>query len=45
MRRGTNLQVAYFDQFREALDDEATLVDTISPGSEWIEIGNGRAST
>jgi len=42
VRRGTNLQVAYFDQMREALDPEATLADTISPGSEWIEIGNAR---
>ncbi|MBP8294810.1 MAG: ATP-binding cassette domain-containing protein [Burkholderiales bacterium] len=37
--RGTNLQVAYFDQMREALDPEATLADTISPGSDTIEIG------
>ncbi len=42
VRRGTNLQVAYFDQMREALDLEATLADTISPGSEWIEIGSAR---
>ena len=40
IRRGTNLQVAYFDQMREALDLDATLEDFISPGSEWIEIGN-----
>jgi ATP-binding cassette subfamily F protein uup len=39
VRRGTRLQVAYFDQMREALDLDATLADTISPGSEWIEIG------
>jgi len=38
VRRGTGLQLAYFDQLRERLDDEATLADTISPGSEWIEI-------
>ncbi|WP_089418027.1 ATP-binding cassette domain-containing protein [Vitreoscilla filiformis] len=42
IRTGTNLQVAYFDQMREVLNPEATLADTISPGSEWIEIGNGR---
>ncbi|MCP5286591.1 MAG: ATP-binding cassette domain-containing protein [Burkholderiaceae bacterium] len=42
VRRGTNLQVAYFDQLRGGLDLEATLVDTISPGSEWIETGAGR---
>ncbi len=42
IRTGTNLQVAYFDQMREVLNPEATLADTISPGSEWIEIGNSR---
>ncbi len=40
IRRGTNLQVAYFDQMRDKLDLDATLEDFISPGSEWIEIGN-----
>jgi len=40
IRRGTKLTVAYFDQMREVLDMEATLADTISPGSEWIEIGS-----
>jgi ATP-binding cassette subfamily F protein uup len=42
VRRGANLQVAYFDQMRNALDLDATLEDFISPGSEWIEIGNQR---
>lgn len=42
IRQGANLQVAYFDQMRNALDLEATLEDFISPGSEWIEIGNKR---
>ncbi|MEJ8815946.1 ATP-binding cassette domain-containing protein [Variovorax ureilyticus] len=42
IRRGTNLQVAYFDQMRNALNLDATLEDFISPGSEWIEIGNQR---
>jgi ATP-binding cassette subfamily F protein uup len=42
IRRGTNLSVAYFDQMRAGLDLEATLGDTISPGSEWIEIGGTR---
>jgi ATP-binding cassette subfamily F protein uup len=42
IRRGSNLQVAYFDQFRNALDPNATLEDFISPGSEWIEIGGQR---
>jgi ATP-binding cassette subfamily F protein uup len=35
------LQVAYFDQMRDALDLDATLEDFISPGSEWVEI-NGQ---
>ena len=42
IRRGTNLEVAYFDQMRETLDLDATLEDFISPGSEWIEIGKQR---
>ena len=42
IQRGTNLNVAYFDQMREALDEEATLADTISPGSDFVEIGNER---
>ena len=42
VRRGSNLQVAYFDQHREQLDLDATLEDFISPGSEWIEIGQQR---
>ena len=39
VRLGTNLQVAYFDQMRAQLDPERTLVETISPGSEWVETG------
>ena len=42
IRQGANLQVAYFDQMRNALDLDATLEDFISPGSEWIEIGAKR---
>lgn len=42
VRLGSNLQVAYFDQMRTALDPDATLEDFISPGSEWIEIGKQR---
>ena len=40
VRQGANITVAYFDQMRNALDLDATLEDFISPGSEWIEIGN-----
>jgi ATP-binding cassette subfamily F protein uup len=42
VRRGTQLDVAYFDQLREALDPERTVAETISPGSDWIEIGDSR---
>ncbi|MBW8459216.1 MAG: ATP-binding cassette domain-containing protein [Thiobacillus sp.] len=39
IRQGTKLEVAYFDQFRNQLNDDATLIDTISPGSDFVEIG------
>ena len=42
VRQGANVTVAYFDQMRNALNLDATLEDFISPGSEWIEIGNQR---
>jgi len=42
VRLGTKLQIAYFDQMRAQLDDEASLADTISPGSDWVEIGDQR---
>ncbi|MBM3406686.1 MAG: ATP-binding cassette domain-containing protein [Betaproteobacteria bacterium] len=42
VRRGTQLEVAYFDQMREQLDEDASLIDTISPGSDWIEMGGQR---
>ncbi len=39
---GTKLQVAYFDQMRSQLNEEASLGDTISPGSDWVEINGQR---
>jgi ATP-binding cassette subfamily F protein uup len=42
VRLGTNLQIAYFDQLRVQLDPEATVAETISPGSDWVEIGTER---
>src|SRR5690606_32065819 len=41
-RLGSNVAVAYFDQMRAQLDEDATLADVISPGSEWVEIGGTR---
>lgn len=42
VKLGTKLEVAYFDQMREALHLDATLEDFISPGSEWVEINGER---
>ncbi|WP_042271170.1 ATP-binding cassette domain-containing protein [Paraburkholderia heleia] len=42
VRVGTNLQVAYFDQMRAQLDMEKSLADTISPGSDWVEINGAK---
>ena len=42
IEHGTKQSVAYFDQMREQLNEEATLADTISPGSDFVEIGNER---
>ncbi len=42
VRLGARVAPAYFDQLRAALDEEATLADTISPGSDTIEIEGTR---
>lgn len=42
LRRGTRLEVAYFDQLRAQLDEDATLAQTISQGAEFIEINGER---
>ena len=42
VRQGSKLSIAYFDQLRCGLALEASLADSISPGSEWIEIGGAR---
>jgi ATP-binding cassette subfamily F protein uup len=42
VRQGTKLEVAYFDQMRSTLNLDATLADTISPGSEWVEFAGSR---
>jgi len=36
---GTNLNVAYFDQYRSALDEEKTVQDNVSGGRDMLEIG------
>lgn len=42
VRHGTQLQIGFFDQMRASLDDDATVLDAINPGNEWVEIGNQR---
>ncbi len=42
VRRGANVQVAYYDQQREQLDPEATVFDTIGEGNETVTV-NGRS--
>jgi len=42
VKLGTKMSVAYFDQLRGQLNDEATLVDTISQGADFIEIAGVR---
>ncbi|OFA03335.1 ATP-binding cassette domain-containing protein [Duganella sp. HH101] len=39
---GTKLQVAYFDQMRTQLNEEANLMETIAPGSDWVEVNGAR---
>jgi ABC transport system ATP-binding/permease protein len=42
VKTGSNIQVAYFDQLREQLDLDKTLAETISPGTEWVELAGQR---
>jgi ATP-binding cassette subfamily F protein uup len=39
---GTKLEVAYFDQLRNQLDDEKTVIENIAHGSDFIEINGER---
>ena len=42
IRLGTGLEVAYFDQLREQLDDERSVFDSIADGADWISVGDGQ---
>ena len=42
VRLGTRLNIAYFDQLRAQLDPSVTLADSISPGSDWVQLGSER---
>ncbi len=39
---GTNLEIAYFDQFRAQLDDQASVIENLSQGREFVEINGNR---
>lgn len=41
VKLGTNLEILYFDQLRNKLDPEQTVIDFLSEGREFIEI-NGK---
>ncbi|TOM85450.1 ABC transporter ATP-binding protein [Vibrio parahaemolyticus] len=36
---GTNLEVAYFDQYREILDPEKTVIDNLADGKQEVMVG------
>ena len=42
MRHGTNLEIAYFDQLRAQIDEERTVQDNVSGGSEHVLVGGQR---
>jgi ATP-binding cassette subfamily F protein uup len=42
VRRGTNVHVAYYDQQREQLDPERTVVDTLADGNDTVEVNGQR---
>lgn len=41
LRHGTNLEVTYFDQLRDQLDEEATVMDAVAEGNDRVVI-NGQ---
>ena len=42
VKTGTQLEVAYFDQLRNALDLEKTVLANVSEGSDFVEVNGGR---
>jgi len=41
VRHGTNLEIAYYDQLRQQLDEEKTVIESVCPGGDTVTI-NGR---
>ena len=42
VKAGTNLEIAYFDQLREQLDESRSAADNVSDGSDYIDINGTR---
>ncbi|MSQ59218.1 MAG: ATP-binding cassette domain-containing protein [Betaproteobacteria bacterium] len=42
VRLGSKLAIAYYDQFRNQLDEEATVLDTVAQGSDFVEVEGQR---
>ncbi|MHC4879034.1 MAG: ATP-binding cassette domain-containing protein [Planctomycetota bacterium] len=42
LRHGTNLEVIYFDQLREQIDEEKTVAENVGEGQELLEINGQR---
>lgn len=42
VRQGTNLDIAFFDQLREHIDDEKSVIDNLEHGSDFVEVGGSR---
>lgn len=42
IKLGTKLEVAYFDQLREQLDDEMTIQDVVAQGQDYVFVNGAR---
>ncbi|EIT68910.1 ATP-binding cassette domain-containing protein [Hydrocarboniphaga effusa] len=42
LKLGSNLQIAYFDQLRGGLDENASVVDNLGDGKDFVEVGGAR---
>jgi ATP-binding cassette subfamily F protein uup len=41
VNRGTNLEIAYFDQEREQLDPDVSVMDTVADGRQMVDVPGG----
>ncbi|GAB4135210.1 MAG: ATP-binding cassette domain-containing protein [Planctomycetaceae bacterium] len=42
VRHGTRLEIIYFDQLREQIDEEQTVAEIVGEGQDMLQIGNAR---